>query len=176
MGSPDACWYYRPRGRCPAGLRYPVRLLVVVSTTDAKRGRRQHTRFLFLLLLATFFSFSFVAGDVGGLQTGSVKMPVFTLLVGFGFLMLLGGFVFGQSFLVIVGCVLFFICGFVINNGELSYSTGSTVTTVGAVTTITETYAAWNGENSHLVGWLLMVSSLVLFTIALLNSGGGDDY
>jgi hypothetical protein len=138
--------------------------------------RTQHTRFLALVLLAIFSFFPFASADIGGLQTGSVKMPVFTLLIGFGFLLLLGGFVFRQAFLVIVGCVLFFICGFVINNGELSYSTGSTVTTVGAVTTITETYAAWNGENSHLVGWLLMVSSLVLFTIALINSGGGDDY
>ena len=150
----------------------------MVSTTDAKRTRtRTHTRLLFLVLLATFlFLLPAVSADVGGLQTGSVKMPVFVVLVSFALILLVGGFVFGQGFLVIAGCVVFFICGFVINNGDLSYSTGSTVTTAGAVTTITQTFTAWDGENSHLVGWLLMVVSLVLFAIALLNSGGGDEY
>ncbi len=103
-------------------------------------------------------------------------------------LLFVAGFAFEQSFLIIVATVFMFMCGFIINAGNLYLPTGNINESLSynyneslnisqhSDTYIEKEYEAWDGNNNHLVGWTIMFLSVILFALALMNSGGGDDY
>ena len=153
-----------------------------------------------LLIPLLFFSFPFVSAS--GLETGAVYLPTFILIGVFSLLFFIAGFSFEQSFLIIIGTVLLFVMGFVVNAGNLYLPTGETYFVYGNNFTDyhwdnytpddypsfvpadkqaflfseEKVYEPWSGNNNHLIGWLIMFAAVVLFALALINSGGGDEY
>lgn len=157
--------------------------------------RTIHFAFIVLIL---FFSFPLVSADVGNLETGEVHLPVFLIIGSFAVLLFLGGLTFDDSGLMLIASmVLFFILGFIIQQGnlylptgEIDYSYGDnydnyhyddyngtlnpSMTDLNLFHTIKE-YDAWDGNNNQLVGWLIMIVSGLIFALTLFYLGTGDD-
>ena len=153
-----------------------------------------------LLIPLLFFSFPFVSA--AGLESGAVYLNTFILIGVFCLFFLFAGFSFEQSFLVIIATVLLFTMGFIINAGNLYIPNGETYYVYGNNFTDyhwdnytpddypsfvpadkqaylfhdQKVYEPWVGNNNHLIGWLIMFAAVVLFTLALINSSGGDEY
>lgn len=153
-----------------------------------------------LLVVLTLLFSNIVSADTG-LEGGAVKLNMFLIISGLMvFFFLIGLFVDDSGFLFLVGCVLLFIMGFIIqagnlylpNGGELyeygnnftdyhwdNYTTDDfpTFTPADQKAYLFHTYGVfepWDGNNSHLIGWLIMIVSVVLFALSLYNLSEGE--
>lgn len=160
-----------------------------------------------MLVLLFILTTPLVSADVG-LESGAIKLNKFLIIAGIGVFFLIAGLATDQSYFILGSMLFFFICGFIIQAGnlylpnhEISYSYGNNFSYANGSPTYhwdygdapqftpavqntpdsvflfhtEEEYEAWTGGNSHLIGWLIMVLSIVFFALTLFSLRG-DDY
>jgi len=151
------------------------------------RKQRKRTLTLFRLLLAfscvaTFLLFlpeasaapfnhsSTITGEFD--TTNPLKLPIFIVLGTVTVLLFVGGFS-GHQLLGVVGAVLLFFLSFMVLTGNLAIKDGevSTVDTVTNTTTVEYQYEAWDYGNYRLVGFLMAILAVTMFTLFL---AGGE--
>jgi len=144
-------------------------------------GNPTHYLYIDTVLLGTssnitYTDYSYYAcNNVGNLQSGLVVMPVFLILAALALLLFVGGYLADAPFLAVIGLFLWFLCGFIIEAGNLGVVAGETATIDGNTTVTTIDYEGWEGANHHLVGWGLMVVSIVMFALLMFSLGGEYD-
>jgi 4-hydroxybenzoate polyprenyltransferase len=99
-------------------------------------------------------------------------MPLFIILGVVTLLLLVGGFA-GHQLLGVVGAVLLFFLSFMVLSGNLAIKDGEVQTTDAETntTTVEYQYEAWDYGNYRLVGFLMAILAVTMFTLFL---AGGE--
>ena len=128
---------------------------------------------IIFLFLSLFLTPVLVSADTG-LASGVVPLPVFIIISVIGLISAATGMITGSSLLGTFGFLIIFIGGFIIQGGDLGISTTTNITEVASSTIVTKIYDGWDGANHHLIGWGVMVVSMVMWALVMMR--GDDDY
>jgi len=147
-------------------------VLLLVTHTHSRKDKS-----FGLVLMAIFFLFTIPIVSAAGLDTGVIPLPVFSIFIILSLILGFAGLGFNSSIMGTVGFLLLFICGFVIQGGDLGLATTSNVIdNGGGNTTITKVYEGWDGANHHIVGYLLMVFAVVMWALVMVSGGDPDEF
>lgn len=114
--------------------------------------------------------------DCRGVDETPINFNVFMLIAGIAVFCLFIGLGARIPFFTIIGFIMVFVLGFLIQGGNVMLSSGVIETVNGSITTIENNYTAWDTGNYHLIGWLVMIAGFFasLFSVFAVF-GGGDD-